>query len=923
MLVHINDLAYEVEAPKTILAFCNEIGIDIPTLCHDKRLLPNGACRLCIVEVEGYKTPVTACSQQIKDGMKIHTHSEKIMKMRREILDLLFSNHPNDCLNCDKSGKCKLQTYCYEYGITEGSYDGEVGERSVDATSQFFTYDASKCIKCGICVSVCENLQNSSAINFINRGFDAYIGTPMDKGFGNSACVSCGNCVSACPVGALNPKKKYPEDKFRYWEVKKTRTTCSYCGVGCQINLLTKGNRIVEVEPINTIPNDGLLCVKGKFAHKFVNHPDRLTKPLIKKDGKFVEASWKEAYRLIKEKYEETMANKGPSAFGGFSSARCTNEENYLFQKFVRTVFKTNNVDHCARLCHASTVAGLANTLGSGAMTNSIGEIDGTDTFIIIGTNTTENHPVIGTKIKKRVKEGANLIVIDPREIELAKYADIFLKIKPGTNIAVVNGMMNIIIKENLHHMDYINERTEGFEEFRKSIEKYTPEYVAKIAGIDKDDLIKAALMYAKSNKGAVYYSMGVTQHATGTNGVMTTSNLQMLTGNIGVESTGINPLRGQNNVQGACDMGALPTDYPGYQKVFMDPVRENIGRFWNRELPAEKGLTLTEMMDAAEKGDLTFLYIMGENPMVSDPDINHIKRALNTLDFLVVQDIFLTETAEFADVVLPAASFAEKDGTFTNTERRVQLINKAIEPIGESKPDWQIIMELSNLLGYEEFYNSPSDIMDELAKMTPSYGGMSYKRLREHSLQWPCTNKDHPGTKFLHQNTMARGKGLFVPIEYEESKELPDEKYPLILTTGRMLYHYHTRTMTGKIDGLNNIVGSSYIEISPQTAEHYNIIDGEKIKVASRRGSVISTAKVTNKVDPGVVFMPFHFHDGPANVLTNPTLDPIAKIPELKVSSVYIEKIERENYVWSNKSHWPCHGNGALWSQFLQGQCR
>ncbi|MDY3005644.1 formate dehydrogenase subunit alpha [Anaerococcus porci] len=898
MRVYINDIEYEIDRPMTILNFCKKQGIDIPSLCYDKRVLPNGACRLCIVEIEGYKNPVTSCSEKLKDGMKIYTHSEKIKSLRRQILDLLFSNHPNDCLNCDKSGKCKLQDYCYEYGIVSATFKNKESNLPIDRTNKFFTYDPNKCVKCGICVSICNNLQNSQAISFTGRGFDLIVETPFNKGFGNSDCVSCGNCVSACPVGALNPKKKYIEDKFRYWEVKRTQTTCSYCGVGCQMNLLSKDNRIVEIEPINTIPNDGLLCVKGKFAYRFINHTDRLTKPLIKRNGKFVQASWQEAYRLIKEKYSKIMKENGPDAFGGFSSARCTNEENYLFQKFVRTVFKTNNVDHCARLCHASTVAGLANTLGSGAMTNSIEEIDGTDAFMIIGTNTTENHPVIGSKIKRRVKNGAKLIVIDPREIELAKYADVFLKIKPGSNIAVLNGIMNVILKENLHDMDYINERTEGFEEFKRTIEKYKPDLVSKICGIDKNDLIKAARIYAKANKASLYYSMGITQHSSGTNGVMSTSNLQMLTGNVGFESTGINPLRGQNNVQGACDMGALPTDYTGYQKVFIDPVRESMESFWKSNLPSKKGLTLTEMINSAGKGDIKFLYIMGENPMISDPDLKHVKKSLENLDFLLVQDIFLTETAELADLVLPASSFAEKDGTFTNTERRIQRVNKAINPIGQSKADWKIIMEISNLLGYEEYYNSPSEIMDEIALCTPSYSGISYKRLEKESLQWPCVGKEHPGTKYMHKNTMARGKGLFKAIEYEESKELPDEDYPLILTTGRMLYQYHTRTMTGKIEGLNEIAGKSYIEISPKTAKIYNVEDGEKIRVKSRRGSVESFVKITEKVEPGVVFMPFHYADGPANLLTNPVLDPIAKIPELKVSSVLIEKIERKSYV-------------------------
>lgn len=537
-------------------------------------------------------------------------------------------------------------------------------------------------------------------------------------------------------------------------------------------------------------------------------------------------------------------------------------------------------------------------------MTNSIAEIKGTDAFIIMGTNTTENHPVIGTKIKRRLKEGAKLIVIDPRQIELCKYADVYLQIKPGTNIAILNGIMNVIINEHLEDSEYIKNRTEGYEELKKVVEKYTPDVVAKICEVKEEDIIKAARIYGKAKRGAFYYAMGLTQHTSGTHSVMSASNVQLLTGNIGFESTGINPLRGQNNVQGACDMGALPTDYTGYQKVFMDPVREAMEGFWHTDLPSKKGLTLTEMMNAAGSGDLGFLYIMGENPMISDPDLNHVKKSLKNLDFLLVQDIFLTETAQVADVVLPAATFAEKDGTFTNTERRVLRVRKAIEPVGDSKPDWQILMELSNILGLKEFYKNPSDIMDEIATITPSYRGISYERLEKGSLQWPCTNENHPGTMYLHKDTMARGKGLFMALEHEESKDQKDQEYPLILTTGRMLYHYHTRTMTGKVEGLNAMASHSYIEINPTTAKKYNIKNGDLVRVSSKRGHIETYAKISDIVNESTVFMPFHFSDGLVNTLTNAAIDPIAKIPELKVATVNIEKVERKVYGYSSTNN-------------------
>jgi len=525
-------------------------------------------------------------------------------------------------------------------------------------------------------------------------------------------------------------------------------------------------------------------------------------------------------------------------------------------------------------------------------MTNSIEEILDNDAIFVIGSNTTENHPVIGTFIKRAVRNGAKLIVADPRRIELADYADVFLQIKPGTNIALVNGMINVIIENDLYDKEFVEKNTENFEELKEVVKDYTPEVVAQICGVDKDDIIKAAHIYAEADRAGIYYAMGITQHTTGTHSVMSLSNLSLICGNIGKEGAGINPLRGQNNVQGACDMGGLPTDLPGYQKVFKDEAREKFEKAWKVKLPNKVGLTVAEIMNEAEKGKVKFLYIMGENPMVSDPDINHVRKALENLDFLVVQDIFLTETAEYADVVLPAASFAEKDGTFTNTERRVQRIRKAIEPVGDAKADWQILADIMVRLGHEKKYFHPSEIMDEIRSVTPSYGGITYDRIEEEGIQWPCPNENHPGTKYLHKGSIARGKGLLVAVEHRDSAEVPDEEYPFILTTGRLLYQYHTRTMTGRVEGLNKLAPKSFVEINEVTANKLNINNGEKVRLISRRGSIITTAKVTEIVDENVVFMPFHYSDGAANYLTNSKLDEIAKIPELKVAAVRIEKV-------------------------------
>ncbi len=525
-------------------------------------------------------------------------------------------------------------------------------------------------------------------------------------------------------------------------------------------------------------------------------------------------------------------------------------------------------------------------------MTNSIGEIINADVLFVTGSNTTEAHPVIGSKMRQAINRGAKLIVADPRRIDLAKDADVFIQIKPGTNVALLNGMMNVILMEELYDREYIDERTEKFEELVEAIKDFTPERAAEICGVNSEDIVEAARIYASGDKAGIFYAMGITQHSSGTEHVKSIANIAMMCGNIGKESAGVNPLRGQNNVQGACDMGALPNNYPGYQKVFDPKVKEKFEKAWGAQLSDEVGLTIPKMMDGAHHRDVKFMYIMGENPMVSDPDINHIRESLGNLDFLVVQDIFLTETAEFADVVLPAACFAEKDGTFTNSERRIQRLRKGVEAPGEAKADWVIFMELMNELGYESQYEHPSDIMDEIASVTPQYGGISYDRIEGEGLQWPCPSKEHPGTLYLHKGKFARGKGLFTGVQYKPAAEQTDEEYPLILTTGRILYHYHTRSMTGRVEGLNKIAPEGYIEVSPETAELLNIEMGEMVRVSSRRGTILTKVKVTDIVEDGVVFMPFHFAEGAANVLTNTALDEVCNIPELKVCAVKVEKI-------------------------------
>ena len=673
-------------------------------------------------------------------------------------------------------------------------------------------------------------------------------------------------------------------------------TTCPFCGCGCGLYLESANGMIVGSYPSGNHPvSKGALCVKGWNAYEFINKLDRLKVPLVKSNGGFKEVGWEEALATVSKRLLEIKEKYGADALGFLSSAKATNEENFLMMKLARAVFNTNNVDHCARLCHASTVAGLAATFGSGAMTNSINEFEDADLFLVTGSDTTEQHPLIGSRIINAVNDrGAGLIVIDPRKIELAKYATFYLAQNNGTDVAWINGMVNVIIKEGLHDREYIEKRTENFEQLKKVVEQYTPEYVEKIAGIGRNLLIQAARLYAKSKKAMIVYSMGITQHTTGVDNVKSLANLAMLTGHVGFASTGVNPLRGQNNVQGACDVGALPNVFSGYQKVADEAARVKFEKIWKvKNLPPKPGLTVTEIFNKALEGKLKGLYIMGENPVISDPDSTHVRKALKKLEFLAVNEIFLSDTAQYADVILPAASFAEKDGTFTNTERRVERIRQAIEPVGQARTDWEILCEIATRCGYKEMeYDHPSKIMDEIAELTPIYGGISYDRLDPFGLQWPCPSKDHPGTVYLHKDKFAKGKATFMPCVYKAADELPDDEYTFVLSTGRVYWHWHTGTMTRRTSTLDREVPAGYVEINPKDAEKLNIQKGDRVKISSRRGQIETQVLVTEKVKEGSVFVPFHFREAAANVLTNPAVDPVAKIPEYKVCAVKIEKI-------------------------------
>ncbi len=892
--IYVDNKEILAEEGANLLQVARDSGIDIPGLCYYEKVTPTGSCRLCLVKIEGENGMIPSCTIKVRDGLKVTAFDNELEDVRKTIVELLISEHKLGCMTCDTASSCALEDLAYRYNVTVDNlpYDVKNEFEPVDDSSPVLAYDPNKCIVCGRCVKACYEIQGKGIIDFIGRGIETRIGADLGDLWGNSACDGCGECIQACPVGALFEKAS--QGKGRKWEIEKVETICPYCGVGCRIEVEKKGNEIVRINGVDKGPaNEGRLCVKGRFGYEYEMSEERLTTPLIKEKGKFRRASWSEALDIVADRFAAIKKNYGSDSIAGLASAKCTNEENYIFQKFMRAAIGTNNVDHCARLCHASTVAGLARAFGSGAMTNSIKEFEFADCILVTGSNTTETHPVIATYIKNAVlKHGAKLIVVDPRKIDLVKYATLWLRQKNGTDVAWANGMMNVIVNENLQDGKFIANRTEGFEEFKKVIEEYTPERVEKITGIPKEKIIEAARMYAGAANSSIVFSMGITQHVTGTDNVLSLANLALLTGNVGKIYSGVNPLRGQNNVQGACDLGSLPNVYPGYQKVKDPKIKEKFEKKWHVKLDDKVGLSVVEMMNAAHEGKVKAMYIMGENPMVSDPNLNHVEEALKNLDFLVVQDIFLTETAQLADVVLPAYSSFEKSGTFTNTERRIQLLNPVLRAPEGAKEDWEIIQEISTKMGYKMHYNNQGEIMDEAADVSPIYGGIHFNRLGKKGLQWPCRDDKDPGTVFLHEGKFSRGLGHFSPVDYIPPAELPDKEYPYLLSTGRMLFHYHTGTMTRKVTALNDFEPGPYAEISPEIAKKLKIKEGESIRVSSRRGSIITKARITERVAPESVFIPFHFAEAAANKLTNDVLDPIAKIPELKVAACKVEKI-------------------------------
>ena len=775
--VTINGRDISVEPGTTILQAARLLGIDIPTLCHDPELAPNGACRICVVEVENARALLASCVAPVAPEMVIHTESERVISARKGILNLLVANHPLVCITCEKTGDCRLQDYCYRYGVADSEFSGDRKELPLDDTNLFFVRDMNKCILCGICVGKCQEVVGAGAIDFTRRGFVSNVGPAFEDSIEESSCVFCGLCIDSCPVGALIPKSAV--GKGRPWEVSQVKSVCPYCSVGCNMNLHVKDNRVIGVSPVKEgTVNRGHLCVRGKFGWDYLQSSDRLTAPLIKSNGVFVKVSWEEALGYIVDNFEEVMKRYGSHALMGICSPKVSNEESFLFQKLMRSL-GTNNVDSYTRHCHAPSVDGLMKAFGSAAMTNSIEELSRTDAVLVIEADPDATHPVLSYRVREAARKGAGLVVANNQDTTLGDIAGGNLLYKPGTAVALVNGMANVIISENLHDLEFIEKRTEGFKAYSDIIAGYTPQEVSEITGLKENLIYEAARIYASAEKAAIVSTVGVEKESGNQDLVLAIANLALLTGNLGRESTGLYLPYGENNLQGIADMGALPNLLSGYQHLDDKAVRDKFMRSWGFQFSDQSGLTAARAFELGSRSGIKAMYILDENPASCAGDYSGTKNFLEGLDFLVVQDIFMTETASMADIVLPAAGFAEHTGTYTSTERRVQLSIAAVQPPGEAYPGWAIIAELAGWFGFEWDYEGPEDVFDEIAHLTPQYEGISYSRLAEGSLQWPCKDKGHPGTQYLYDGRFSRGLGLFTPVTYlpEDEKCKADQQ--------------------------------------------------------------------------------------------------------------------------------------------------
>tara|TARA_B110000037_G_scaffold222548_1_gene297943 strand:+ start:3932 stop:6655 length:2724 start_codon:yes stop_codon:yes gene_type:complete len=900
-IAYINNNPFEIEEGESILNFLKRHHSEkVPTLCDAPNLEAFGSCRVCSVDVafdqDGKTKAMASCHTPIGEGQYIYPESDNVQRLRKNIIELVLTDHPLDCLTCEVNGNCELQDVAAQVGIREVRYDD--GDNHLDKTKDlshpYMTSDFSKCINCYRCVRACDEVQGEFVLSMAGRGFDSHIVKGVNETFMDSDCVSCGACAQACPTSAIS-------DVFQSKSIKTaevTRTVCTYCGVGCNLDVSTRNGEILSIQaPFDAQANGGHTCLKGRYAFKFYNHAERLRSPMIKRsNGEFEEVSWDEAYTYITDEYKRIIRDHGPNAIAGISSARTPNEENYLMQKLMRAIVGTNNIDCCARVCHSPTALGMQRAFGTGAATNSIEDLEFTDCILVIGANPTAAHPVTGAKIKQKFMKGVTSIVVDPRRIELAKYATYHLQLKPGTNVALLNMMLYYIITEGLADQDFIESRCEGYEEMRDEIMKIDMDEMAAITGVDKDLVKEASIAYANSKAAMEFHGLGVTEHYQGTFTVQLIADLAMITGNIGKPGAGVNPLRGQNNVQGAADMGAQPHQGAGYMDVTDPAMHEKYKLFYGSDkVPSEIGLKIPEMFDAAIQGDLKSLWIIGEDVVQTDPNTNKVIKAMDNLEMLVVQELFMTETAKHATVILPGASFLEKEGTFTNGERRIQRVQKVVEPLEGTKPDGQIIIDVMNRMGYKQADYTAAGMLEEISQIVPFFRGVVWDELGDNGKQWPVA-ADGTDTQLLHTESFKRGKGAFSFFPYVESRETAkhSDVFPYIITTNRELEHYNCGAMTRRTGNVD-ILTKDVLLIHPDDAAVNGIAQGDMVCVESPRGKVDIEADITDEMKPGILSSTFHFPEVMLNIITSDEHCTEALCPEYKVVSCRIRKSKRK----------------------------